>query len=202
VSTGIRGQSLTAHLGVSSRLVVVLHRITDRRQAPRPARSRRMPQGASADRFPQAGGLWLRHGCHTQAPSAPLPPFDIPFPLVPKPEPRTRSSRLAEVLSARRLRRRHAQVLPPDRGAPSGAPCTGLLRPAADATAWLPHVGSSPAMTRGEQAVPEPAQRRPGRRRVPPSRPSAKAVQAGWRPAQAEEPAARTPPLSMGSDLD
>ena len=35
-------------------------------------------------------------------------------------------------------------------------------------------------MTKGEQGVPEPAQRRPGRQRVPPSRPSAKAMQAGW----------------------
>jgi len=49
-------------------------------------------------------------------------------------------------------------------------------------------------MTKGDQAVPEPAQRRPGRRRVPPSRPSAKAMLAGRGPAQAEEQAARTPP--------
>jgi len=68
-----------------------------------------------------------------------------------------------------------------------------------------PGTGRSPAMTKGEQAVPEPAQRRSGRRRVPPSRPSAKAVEAGPGLAQAEEPAARTPPspsVSMGSDLD
>jgi len=42
------------------------------------------PEGASADRFPQAGGLWRRHGCHAQAPFAPLPPFEILFLLLPK----------------------------------------------------------------------------------------------------------------------
>jgi len=59
-----------------------------------------------------------------------------------------------------------------------------------------PNTGSSPAMAKGKQAVPEPAQRRPGRRRVPPSRPSAKAMQAGCRSPQAEEQAAKTPPRS------
>ena len=59
-----------------------------------------------------------------------------------------------------------------------------------------PDMGASPAMTRGEQAVPVPAQQRPGRRRVLPSRPSPKAKLAGSRPAHAEEQAARTPPHS------
>jgi len=34
------------------------------------------------------------------------------------------------------------------------APRMGLLRPAAEATARALHVGASPAMTKGEQAVP------------------------------------------------
>jgi len=37
--------NLAPHLGVSSRLVLVLDRVTDRRRTPRPARSRRSPRG-------------------------------------------------------------------------------------------------------------------------------------------------------------
>ena len=87
--------SLAPHLGVSSRLVLVLDRVTARRQTPRPARSPRTPQGASEDRFPQAGGLWLRHGSHTQAPSAPLRASDIRHPTfsVRHPPSRERRSR-------------------------------------------------------------------------------------------------------------
>ena len=42
-----------------------------------------------------------------------------------------------------------------------GRSLDGLRRPAADATASLPCTGWSPAMTRGKQVVPVPAQRRP-----------------------------------------
>jgi len=87
---------------------------------------------------------------------------------------------------------RRSNVRPPHppRALPARASCgqRPMLRPD------CPNTGSSPAMTKGEQAVPEPAQRRPGRRRVAPARPSAKGIQAGPGPAQAEEQAARTPP--------
>jgi len=57
--------------------------------------------------------------------------------------------------------------------------------PGSQAGAWEP--------VKGQQAVPEPAQQRPGRRRMPPPRPFAKAMLAGPGPAEAKEQAARTP---------
>jgi len=139
--------SLTPHLGVSSRLVLVPDRITDRRQTPRPARS-----------FVRAYPDSQKY----------CPPRTY-VPLTPQ--------------SCRR-------TAAPPRALPARASCgqRPMRRPD------CPNTGSSPAMTKGEQAAPEPAQRRPGRRRVPPARPSAKAMPAGRGPPQAEEQAARTPP--------
>ena len=157
--------SLAPHLGVSSRLVLVLDRVTARRQTPRPARSPRTPQGASEDRFPQAGGLWLRHGSHTQAPSAPLRASDIRHPTfsVRHPPSRERRSRfdgpmrfnsvpsltgLAEPQRAERRRRRRR---PPPHGAAASRDSNHQGHPPVIAGRWR---------VRGNQAARSPHGRR------------------------------------------